>query len=150
METNKKQITKVLLDPRVQESVNLARICVWIKRDEYKDQGFYFDYLNEVIEDLDKVLFLIAQLNLEEEARKAAEEAARLAAEEAKKAEEEAKKAAEQDKIYVKEMKYAEQEKVLKIIKDNINVPYLIQQARNRGQIEITNTEFNLLKEYLK
>ena len=67
MITTKKDIKKVLLDPTVHSSVHLARSMVWIKRDEYKDQDIYFNALNETIEDLDKILFLIAQLNLEEE-----------------------------------------------------------------------------------
>ena len=67
MKTTKKQIKKVLLDPRVHSSVTLARACVGIKRDQYKDECIYYEALDEVVEDLDKILFLIAQLNLEEE-----------------------------------------------------------------------------------
>lgn len=67
MNITKKDIKKVLLDPTVHSSIHFARSMVWIKRDQYKDQGIYFDTLTETIEDLDKILFLIAQLNLEEQ-----------------------------------------------------------------------------------
>ena len=67
MITTKKDIKKVLLYPTVRSSLCLARDLVWLKRSDYKDQDVYYEALNEVIEDLDSILFLIAQLNLEEE-----------------------------------------------------------------------------------
>ena len=67
MKTTKKQITKVLLDPRVHYSLDFGRKSVQLKRNEYKYNSLYCEILDEVIEDFDKILFLIAQLNLEEE-----------------------------------------------------------------------------------
>ena len=70
MNITKKDIKKVLLDPTVRSSVDFARTMVMLKRIDYKDQDVYYEALNDVIEDLDKILFLIAQLNLEEENNK--------------------------------------------------------------------------------
>ena len=67
MNITKKDIKKVLLDPTVHSSVLFARTMIYVKRAQYKDQDIYFNALNETIEDLDKILFLIAQLNLEEQ-----------------------------------------------------------------------------------
>lgn len=67
MITTKKDIKKVLLHPTVRSSVDFARTMVMLKRIDYKDQDVYYEALNEVIEDLDKILFLIAELNLEEQ-----------------------------------------------------------------------------------
>lgn len=70
MKTTKKQIKKVLFFPRLHTSLVLAREVVKIKRDQYKGQYIYYEALDEVIEDLDNVLFLIAQLKLEEKENK--------------------------------------------------------------------------------
>lgn len=55
-------IEKVLLDPRVLESVCLAEANIVTVLEKYKEIDVYQDILKETIEDLGKIRFLIKQL----------------------------------------------------------------------------------------
>lgn len=57
-----KYIEKVLLDPRVLDSVCLAYANIETVLDKYKEIDVYQDILKETMEDLDKIIFLIKQL----------------------------------------------------------------------------------------
>lgn len=55
-------IKKVLLNPRVLESLCLAHANITTVFDKYKEIDVYQEILKETLEDLDKVIFLIKQL----------------------------------------------------------------------------------------
>lgn len=55
-------IKKVLLEPRVLDSVCLAYANIETMLDKYKEIDVYQDILKETMEDLNKIIFLIKQL----------------------------------------------------------------------------------------
>lgn len=56
------ELEKVLLDPRVLESVCLAEANIGTVLEKYKEIDVYQEVLKETIEDLGKIRFLIKQL----------------------------------------------------------------------------------------
>lgn len=61
----KKTLESVLLDPRVPDSLKLARENIKIVLKKYEAIDVYTEVLKETIEDLDKIIFLIEQMKLE-------------------------------------------------------------------------------------
>lgn len=60
-------VKEVLLDPRVLDSLTLARENIVSILKKYESIDVYTDILKETIEDLDKIRFLIGTLRMEEE-----------------------------------------------------------------------------------
>ena len=60
----KKTLESVLLDPRVPDSLKLARENIKELLKKYESIDVYTEVLKETIEDLDKIIFLIDQMNL--------------------------------------------------------------------------------------